>query len=90
MFVNIGNAEMVNEKDIIGFFDFDSTTVSKRTRQYLERAEKKGDVKNVAFDIPKTFIITAKGKDKQTVFFSQLSTATLTKRAEENIGIAEL
>ena len=48
MFIHLGQETVVNEKEIIGIFDLESTTVSKRTRDYLNKAEKRGEVINVS------------------------------------------
>ena len=36
MYLNIGNDMAVRERSIIGIFDLDNTSTSKRTRQFLE------------------------------------------------------
>ena len=72
---------MVNTKDIIGVFDLDTTTVSKRTREFLSGAEKQGQVVNVSTELPKSFVV-AVGKQNQTVYISQLAAPTLRGRAK--------
>lgn len=72
---------MVKTKDIIGIFDMDTSTVSKNTRNYLNLAEKKGEVVTVSFDLPKSFVVVAPKKSKEkTVYISQISPTTLNKR----------
>ncbi len=86
MYINIGNNTMIKEEEIVGIFDFESTTVSKRTRDFLNRAEKEKRVINTATDIPKTFVVCEK-KGVKKIFLSQPSSVTLLKRTgyEENI-----
>lgn len=79
MYLHVGNEKMVKDKTIVGIFDLDTTTVSKVTRNYLNKAEKKGQVINVTNELPKSFIICSENK-KQTVYLSQLNTQTLNKR----------
>ena len=78
MYLSIGNDMAVREKAIIGIFDMDNTTTSKRTREFLSNAEQEGQV--VPCDeLPKSYIVTAEyGMDR--VYLSALSSATLEKR----------
>ena len=64
----------------IGIFDLDTTTVSKRTRDYLAKAEKAGIVENVCYDIPKSFIVCRDKNGNEKVYISQISSTTLLKR----------
>ena len=83
MFLHLGQDTVIIEDDIIGIFDLDTTTVSKPTRDYLKTIQKSGNVVNVSYDLPKSFIITCKKKaKKKTMFISPISTATLLKRSE--------
>jgi len=78
---------VVKKSDIIGIFDMDNTTVSKRTRDFLNKAEKKGRVVNVSFELPKSFVVCKKEKENFIIYISQLSSATLLKRCESKIEI---
>lgn len=83
MFLHLGQDTVIIEDDIIGIFDLDTTTVSKPTRDYLKTMQNGGNVVNVSYDLPKSFIITCKKKaKKKTMFISPISTATLLKRSE--------
>ena len=44
MYLPIGNDMAVRARSIIGIFDLDNTTVSKRTQEFLNQAEKNGEV----------------------------------------------
>ncbi len=78
MYLNIGSDLAVREKSIIGIFDLDNTTTSKRTREFLDRAEKEGQVVPCD-DLPKSFVLTAEyGMDR--IFLTSLSASTLEKR----------
>lgn len=80
MYLHLGQSTLVKTKDIIGIFDLDTATVAKPTRDFLAKAEKEGRVINVTFELPKSFIV-CKEDDKIKVYISQLSSATLLKRA---------
>ena len=80
MYLNIGNDMAVRERSIIGIFDLDNTSTSKRTRLFLEKAEKEGQVVPCD-DLPKSFIDTQEyGMDR--LYLSALSSATLEKRVK--------
>ena len=80
MYIHLGNEMVVNENDIVGIFDLETTTISKHTRRFLEIAEKQKQVINVSYELPKSFIVTSKKQDKK-VYISQISTTTLQKRS---------
>ena len=78
MYLSIGNDMAVREKSIIGIFDMDNTSTSKRTRAFLARAEKEGRV-IPCDDLPKAYVLSAEyGMDK--VYLTSLSASTLEKR----------
>ena len=59
MYIPIGGDMAVRDQSIIGVFDLDNCSWSKRTRQFLEAAEKNGEVITVTDALPKTFILTS-------------------------------
>ena len=80
MYLHLGQDVLIKKTDIIGIFDMDKATVSKRTRLFLEAKQKEGKLVNVATDIPKSFIVCNWGMDV-VVYISQLSAQTLQKRS---------
>ena len=78
MYLNIGNDMAVREQTIIGIFDLDNTTTSKRTREFLNQAEKEGLIVPCD-DLPKSFILTDE-YNMQRIFLTALSASTLEKR----------
>ncbi len=78
MYLSIGNDMAVRESSIIGIFDMDNTSTSKRTRKTLEEAEKLGQVVPCD-DLPKSFILTAE-YGLSRFYLTSLSTQTLEKR----------
>ncbi len=85
MYLHLGQETVVRVRDIVGIFDMDNTTISKHTRQFLADAEKAGRVINVSQELPKAFVICREGKGEETVYVSQISTATLMKRLEAGL-----
>ena len=82
MFLHIGEGKILNKKNIVGIFDLETTSISKKTREFLRINEKKKNVIYVSEEIPKTFVIE---KDKK-VYISQISSQTLYKRSERIDG----
>lgn len=80
MYLHLGQETVVRVRDIVGMFDMDNTTVSKHTRQFLADAEQAGKVVNVSQELPKAFVVCRSGAGEETVYVSQISTATLMKR----------
>lgn len=81
MYIHLGNNELVKTDEIIGIFDLDNTTVSSRTRLFLSKAEKNGNIILTGDDLPKSFVVTSKKKGESKVYLSVLAPATLEKRA---------
>jgi len=60
----------------------DKSTISKHSRQFLADAQKGGRVFNVSDDLPKTYVVCVDREGTETVYISQISSATLRRRAE--------
>ena len=78
MYISIGNDMAVREKSIIGIFDMDNTSTSRRTQEFLNRAEKEGLIVPCD-DLPKSFLLTAE-YGMTRVYLTPFNTATLEKR----------
>ena len=82
MFIHIGQDTVVIDKEIIGIFDMDNTTVMKKTIDYLNNAEKEKSVINLApFELPKSFIVCQTPKGKR-IYISPVSVGTILRRIE--------
>jgi hypothetical protein len=84
MYIHLGNEISVREKGIIGIFDIENTSLGSDTRQFLKRATDDGSVVNVSFEMPRSFIVCDE-KKQETVYISQISAASLFKRAQTSI-----
>lgn len=80
MYLHLGQSTVVTTEEIVGIFDMDNTTVSKKTRDFLKKTEKSGRIVYVSAELPKSFIVC---EDKK-VYVSQISPATLVLRTEKN------
>ena len=81
MYLNAGGEE-ISKKNIIGVFDLDTATVSKKTRDFLAAAEKEGRVTLLTYDLPRSFILTVENGE-QKVYLSQYAAGTLLGRAND-------
>ena len=79
MYLHLGNDVVVQTQNIIAMFDLDACTVSKKTRDFLAAAQKQGEIVNVSYALPKSFVV-CRENGKTIVYISQLSTKTLNKR----------
>ena len=82
MYLHLGNGVAVRRDEILSICDLDITSQSFRTREFLKRAEKAGEIVNVAEEeLPKSFVVCSEGKG-QRVYLCQLNSSTLLKRSE--------
>ena len=78
MYLNIGRDMAVRDSSIVGIFDLDNTSTSRRTQEFLNGAEREGNV--VPCDeLPKSFIVTSE-YGLPRVWLTAYNTATLEKR----------
>ena len=78
MYLPIGNDMSVRESSVIGIFDLDNTTISKKSQEFLNTAEKNGEVVPCD-DLPKSFVLTTEYGFNR-VYLTALNTYTLDKR----------
>ena len=78
MYLSIGNDMAVRSSSVVGIFDMDNTTTSKRTRAFLETAQREGQIVPCD-DLPKSYIVTVE-YGMTRVYESTLAASTLEKR----------
>jgi hypothetical protein len=81
VFLHLCENVVVPIKDIIGIFDLQNTMYSSDTIQFLRLAEEDGFVERITEEQPKSFII-AEVNNKSKIYFSPISSTTLTKRTD--------
>ncbi|MDY4963135.1 MAG: DUF370 domain-containing protein [Ruminococcus callidus] len=81
MYIHLGNEISVSGKCVTGIFDLENTTIGKATKEFLDRAERENRVVNVSYEMPKSFIVCNE-RGREVVYISQISVATLRKRAK--------
>ena len=88
MYLHLGEDTAVRADGIIGIFDIENTSVSKHTKEFLASAGKSGIVRNVSYEMPKSFIVCSE-KGVKTVYISPISAATLKKRGKAGFPSAK-
>lgn len=79
MYLHLGQNAVAPEKSVIGIFDLEITSQSKRTREFLKTSEKAGQITVVGEDLPKSFVVCRENARTRT-YITQMSTQTLAKR----------
>ena len=82
MYLDIGGRELLPEERIIGVFDLDRCTASKRARSFLDLAGREGVVLETGEDLPRSFVVCDHPYHRQSVYLSQYTPATLRRRWE--------
>ena len=82
IYLNVGSGKSIREKDIIGIFDMDTSTVSPISRRFLSDADKAHLTESPSFEIPKSYIVYRSETGKVMVCFSQFSSASLLGRID--------
>jgi len=75
MYIHIGDNIAIQDKNIIGIFDLETSTVSNDTQNVINKAQKDGFLIDDSDDIPKSFILCG-----DMIYISEVSSATLRKR----------
>ena len=89
MYLHLGEDTVIRMNDIVGIFNLETSTISQTTRDALAAAQKSGAVVNVSMEMPKSFVLCESG-GKTTVYITQISSATLLKRAGFTDAISNL
>ena len=88
MYISIGADFSVRDRDVIGIFDLDNTSVSKHTRAFLSEAEAQGEVVDVSGKLPKSYVLTEEFGLRR-VYLTQYNATIMEKRAEAPSGIVD-
>lgn len=82
MYLYIGNDVTIEDKEIIGIFDLEKTSVQKGINDYLSYCQKNGRIYYVSLDMPKSFVVC-----RDCVYITNVSAMTLKKRVKEGLKI---
>ncbi|MFR9068605.1 MAG: extracellular matrix regulator RemB [Faecalibacterium prausnitzii] len=84
MYIHLGRDYVLNDRDIIGIFNLETTTIIPRGREFLNYAQKNGAVVSLSDELPQCYVL-ADGGLVDTVYLSELSPAAMRRRAEKMI-----
>lgn len=79
MYLHIGKDIIIKNKDIIGIFNIDFVKNTKEYKKMLEHLQEYGNLKDIADNQAKTFILT---EDKTNIkgYITNIGTTTIGKR----------
>ena len=80
MYVHLGRDYVLNDRDIIGIFNLETTTISPRGREVLNYAQTNGAVVSLSEELPQCYVLADAPVD--TVYLSELSSTAMKKRTE--------
>ena len=83
MYIHLGRDYVLNDRDITGIFNLETTTISPRGREFLNYAQKNGAVVSLSEELPQCYVLADAPVD--TVYLSELSSAAMKRRAEQTI-----
>ena len=83
MYIHLGRDYVLNDRDIIGIFNLETTTVSPRGREFLNYAQKNGAVVSLSDDLPQCYVLA--DAPVAPVYLSELSSAAMKRRTESRL-----
>ena len=81
MYLELGNDLLIQSRSVVGIFDLDNSSWSKRTRAFLEAAQEDGELIDAAEELPKSFVLTQEF-GAQRIYLTKYNAAVLMKRLE--------
>ena len=78
MYIHLGRDYVLNDRDVIGIFNLETTT--PRGREFLNYAQKNGAVVSLSEELPQCYVLADAPVD--TVYLSELSSTAMKKRTE--------
>lgn len=79
MYLHLGHSAVIDYKKIIGIFDLDNVSQSRRTQGFLEQAELDGKLETLGQRIPVSLVVT-----DEVHYLSPISSAVLCRRAGDD------
>lgn len=90
IYLNAGGGKSIREKNIIGIFDMDTSTVSPITRRFLSEAEKAKRTESPSFEIPKSFILYISDGDEASEISGNSESGALDASDEAKVCFSQL
>ena len=80
MYIHLGRDYVLNDRDVIGIFNLETTTISPRGREFLNYVQKNSAVVSLSEELPQCYVLADAPVD--TVYLSELSSTAMKKRTE--------
>lgn len=78
MYLHLGYSTVLPFEEIIGVFDLDGVSASRRTQEFLEGAEEAGELVDIGRGLPASLVVS-----DWASYLSPIRSATLAKRLAE-------
>ena len=62
MYLHLGRDYVLNDRDVIGIFNLETTTISPRGREFLNYAQKNGAVVSLSDELPQSYVLADSSK----------------------------
>lgn len=82
MFLQAAKNKFLRQRDVVGVFDLDTSTISAVTKNFLSGAEKNGRTVGIT-NLPRSFVLAASKKRGETIYFS----ANMTDHIKETVFV---
>ncbi len=79
MYLHLGYSTVLPFEEIIGVFDLDNVSASRRTQAFLRRAEEAGELIDIGRGLPASLVVSDWAN-----YLSPVRAATLGRRLAEN------
>lgn len=79
MYLHLGSGAVLPAGEVIGVFDLDGVSASRRTQDFLERAEEAGELVDLSRSLPASLVVGEWGS-----YLSPVAAATLARRLAED------
>lgn len=80
LYLYLNENKVIKSQNIIGIFDLDNTTVSKKTRDFLQKSQKKDKISTVDDELPKSFLLCKSSVKSDEIVINKFSPKTLLNR----------
>jgi hypothetical protein len=87
MWIYLGGDFTINDRNILGVFDIENTSISQLTKDFLKHSEKEKNICYVSMNMPKSFVVCKCNRKKHNsniVYVCAVSPQTLKKRARNS------
>jgi hypothetical protein len=81
-YLHLGKDTSIEIEKIVGIYDMDTSTVSKHTRDFLNKCERENRIVSVSYELPKSYILYDYDGE-YSVYLSPLNAATLLGRMKD-------